>query len=129
MGGPRVAQSVEHPALGFGSSRDLTVWGSGPRSGSALRAGSLSVSLSLSAPPLLYLSLSQKQNKTKPTECGKWTSFDMTCKSVNCYSPSKGKTVCNFCSKTQQVRLKKKKHNPLGFMFFGKRWTITKPTS
>ena len=56
-----MAQSVEHPTLGFGSGRDLTVCEFEPQVG--LRADNAEpawdfLSPSLSAPPLLSLSLS-----------------------------------------------------------------------
>ena len=57
-----MAQSVKHPNLDFGSGHDLTVRSS-PASGSVLSAWSLlgilspTLSLSLSAPPPLTLSL------------------------------------------------------------------------
>ena len=56
--GPRVAQSVKHPALDFGSDHDLTVHGIEPHVGlCADRAEPSwnSLSLSLSAPPSLTL--------------------------------------------------------------------------
>ena len=59
--GAWAAQSVKRPTLGFGSGHDLMGFvGSGPASGSALAAWSLLgiLSPSLSAPPLLPLSLS-----------------------------------------------------------------------
>ena len=59
-----MAQSVGDLTLDFGSGHDLRVMGSSPASGSVLPAqslvGILSVSLSLSPPPLLVLSLSLK---------------------------------------------------------------------
>ena len=54
-----MAQSFEHPTLDFNSGHDLRVMGSSPVSGSVMPAQSLLgiLSLSLSAPPLLILSL------------------------------------------------------------------------
>ena len=56
-----MAQSVKHPTLDFGSGHDLRVREFEPTPGSALTVWSLlrilSFSLSLSAPPLLALSL------------------------------------------------------------------------
>ena len=55
LGGAWVAQSVKHLSLGFGSGHDFTVRGIEPHVGSADSVeppwGSLSPSLSLSAPP------------------------------------------------------------------------------
>ena len=66
-GGPWVVQSVKHLTLGFSSDRDLTVRGFEPGirlcTGSAVPAWN-PLSLSLSAPPLLTLSVSfSKINK------------------------------------------------------------------
>ena len=57
-----MARSVEWPTLGFGSGHDLTLHETSTVTGSALTAWSLLgiLSPSLSAPPLLVLSLSQK---------------------------------------------------------------------
>ena len=59
----RVAQLVKQSTLGFGSGRDLTMLRSSPMSGSVLTTwgllGILSLSLSLSAPPLFSLSVSK----------------------------------------------------------------------
>ena len=59
-----MARSVKRPILGFGSGRDLMVWGSSPALGSVLAAQSLLgiLSPSLSAPPplALYPSLKNK---------------------------------------------------------------------
>ena len=64
-----VAQSVKRPTLDFCSGHDLTIMESSPTLGSVLGVGLAWDSLSLSAPPLITLSLSkltnkQKQNKT-----------------------------------------------------------------
>ena len=63
-----MAHSVKHPALGFGSGQDLTVHGIEPHVGLCadsmeLAWDSLSPPLSLSAPPLLVLSLPFEVNK------------------------------------------------------------------
>ena len=52
-------QLVKHPTLGFSSGHDFMVTESSPMSGSVLSAESAWDSLSLSAPPLLALSLSK----------------------------------------------------------------------
>ena len=56
-----MAQSVECPSLDVGSGHDPRVVGSSPMSGSALSTEPARDSLS--APPLLMLSLSLSQNK------------------------------------------------------------------
>ena len=73
-GGAWVAESVECPALGFGSSHDLTVWEFEPPLGSMFdRAQPAwdSLSSSLSAPPLLMLTLSLKRNNQWKERKGK----------------------------------------------------------
>ena len=66
FGGTWVAQSVEYPTLDFGSGHGFMVHGSEPHTGlhtgSAEPAGD-SLSPSLSAPPLLSLSLSLSLSK------------------------------------------------------------------
>ena len=57
--GAWVVQSVEHLTLDYGSGLDLMVVTSSPASGSVLGI----LSLPLSSPPLLVLSLSLKINK------------------------------------------------------------------
>ena len=55
-GGTWVTQSVKHPLLGFSSGHDLTVHEFKPASGSVLTELGI---LSLTAPPLVALSLSK----------------------------------------------------------------------
>ena len=64
-GGTWVAQLVKHPTLVFGSGHDLAVWESELRAGLCPDSGEsgilLALSLSLSAPPLMSMSLSQSK--------------------------------------------------------------------
>ena len=58
-----MAQLVEHPTLGFGSGHDLMVREFEPALTLQSLLGILSLSLSLSAPPLLVLCHSLSQNE------------------------------------------------------------------
>ena len=82
-----MAQLVEPPALGFGSGPDLAVRGIEPHVGlcaDSVEPAWVSLSPSLSAPPLLALSLplSLKINKLKKINRGAWVA-----QSVECLTP------------------------------------------